>query len=97
MAIEKKEEGKADGLTRVWLLLCIAAALATIVMQWGAFATEAYVRQQDEQLRQELGKKIDKVTIDENVHYIELLKTMNEVKVILQDKQDRQDRKEGRQ
>jgi C4-dicarboxylate-specific signal transduction histidine kinase len=97
MAAEKKDEPKADGLTRVWLLLCIAAALATVVMQWGAFATESYVRQQDEQLRQELVKKIDKVTIDENMHYIELLKTMNEVKVILQDKQDRQDRKEGLQ
>lgn len=77
------------------LILALLTAFAGLVVQWAMFAPTSYVDNKVQTAESNMTIKIDRIERMENEHYIELLKGMNEIKVILQDKQDRANNRTG--
>lgn len=86
MARPETDEKKLDW-NMILVLLTLLSMVVAVTMAWASFATTQYV---DTKV-QATDAKIEAVKKDENLHYIELLKTVNEVKVLLENKQNRKD------
>ena len=69
-------------LTPAWIavLITVLVLCAGIVGQWSLFATTKYV-----------DDKVSAIEKTQNQQYIDLLKGINEIKLLLKDKQDRKD------